>query len=239
MLFIGIGLWVIGFGGILIIGFLSIISYFRKRAYLGYLKAVGGMIIVTVIGIALMTFAEDNYWERQEMSKSQERENKQIEKRILENIQAEEEAFQKALEEQQKDLATWSQEQHLSSANQTNTYELDPMDEQGVYNAFINYKNVLISAMNNGDFLILEPLLSPNSSFYFSQKALIDDGIVEHLNFYNIEFIYQVNDNEFEVATYEEVDIESAEDEGVKMSQWIYTVEKVNGHYLLSDRKSR
>ncbi|KMJ56043.1 hypothetical protein AB685_24065 [Bacillus sp. LL01] len=240
ILFIGAGLWFIGLGGTLLIGFVAIIAYFINRSHVMYLKATGGMILVMIVGVALMTFTEENYWERQEMSKSQERENEQMERRIKENIQAEEEeAFQKVVEEQQRNIVTLNQEDNPSPAIHTNTYELAPIDEQNVYNTFVNYKHVFTNAMENDDFLILEPYLLPYSDFYFSQKALFEKGFAEYLSFYNIEFIHQLSEIQFEVGTYEEVVIESGGGEEYHIFQWVYTVEKSNEGYLLSDRRSR
>ncbi|WP_368503265.1 hypothetical protein AB3N04_13515 [Alkalihalophilus sp. As8PL] len=192
ILFIGAGLWFIGLGGTLLIGFVAIIAYFINRSHVMYLKATGGVILVMIVGVALMTFTEDSYWERQEMSKSQERENEQIERRIQENIQAEEEAFQKVVEEQQRNIMTLNQEDNPSDAIQTNTYELDPIDEQNVYNTFVNYKQVFTNAMENDDFLLLAPYLLPNSNFYLSQRALFEEDMVEYLSFYNIEYIHLI-----------------------------------------------
>ncbi|MFE1242947.1 hypothetical protein ACFW35_02355 [Fictibacillus sp. NPDC058756] len=60
-----------------------------------------GVIAVTlfVVGLALSTFTEDNYWDRQQQTVDEERENQEIANNIEENYQAAEDERQKMIEE--------------------------------------------------------------------------------------------------------------------------------------------
>jgi hypothetical protein len=235
---IGAVIWLIGGLGVIIFGFLAFINRKRNNGSM-YVGAGTISFIILVIGIALMTFSEKNYWERTAMSESEEKENEEIVKNIQRNEQLEEEAYQNSLQEQQKELDS---EQVVETAQQSSS-EIEFLDEQGVYNTVVNYGNGLIEAINNGDFLIVESYLLPGSELYISQRKLVDDlssqGIVENFNTFNIESIRKVDGTVFEVETFEEVSIERAGTQEIKVFQWIYTVQNVNGNYLLSDIRSK
>jgi hypothetical protein len=231
--YIAIGMWIIGFLGIIIFAFLAIVSLFKKKLkVLPRLLGAGGVsIAILFIGIVLGSLTEKNYWERQEMSDSEEKENEEIIKNIQKNQQATAEAHERSIKEQERAL----------EESQQNKFELEPLDEQGVYNAVVGYGNSLIEAINNGDFSIVESYLLPHSNLYLSQVKLVDDlynkGIIEHLYTFNIELVRRIDENKYEVQTFEEIGIEDGKKEDVEEFQWVYTVENVNGQYLLSDIK--
>lgn len=235
---IGAVIWLIGGLGVIIFGLLAFFNRKRNNAS-GYAGAGAISFIILVIGIAVMTFSEENYWERTAMSESDKKENEEIVKNIEKNYQLEEEAYQKSLKEQADEIES---EQVVERVQQSNA-EMDLLDEQGVYNVVVNYGNGLIEAINNGDFLMVESYLLPGSDLYISQRKLVNDlysqGIVEHFNMFNIESISKVDENIFEVETYEDIRIEKAGTEENKEFQWIYTVQNVNGDFLLSNIRSK
>lgn len=235
---IGAVIWLIGGLGVIIFGFLAFINRKRNNASM-YAGAGAISFIIVVIGIAVMTFSEENYWERTAMSESDEKENEEIVKNIEKNYQLEEEAYQKSLQEQEKEIES----EQVVEPDQQSSSEIDLLDEQGVYNVVVNYGNGLIEAINNGDFEIVESYLLPGSEMYISQRKLVNDlysqGIVEHFNTFNIEAIKKVDENIFEVETYEDILIEKAGTEENKEFQWIYTVQNVNGDFLLSNIRSK
>lgn len=232
---IGAVIWLIGGLGVIIFGILAFINRKRNNAS-GYAGAGAISFIILVIGIAVMTFSEENYWERTAMSESDKKENEEIVKNIEKNYQLEEEAYQKSVQEQADEIESEQVVEQSSS-------EMDLLDEQGVYNAVVNYGNGLIEAINNGDFLMVDSYLLPGSDLYISQQKLVNDlysqGIVEHFNMFNIESIRKVDENIFEVETYEDILIEKAGTAENKEFQWIYTVQNVNGDFLLSNIRSK
>lgn len=243
--FLGAGMWFIGFLGIIIFAIFAFIN--RKRGSFSLLLGAGVIsFVILVIGIALMTFTEENYWERQEMSESEEKENEEIVKNIQKNYQKEEEAYQNSIKEHEKAMESYQEESTESEKAVENTYqnipEIDFLEEQGVYNAVVNYGNNMIEAINKGDFRIVEPFLLPNSNLYISQEKLVNDlyskGIVEHVYTFNIESVKKLEENIFEAETFEEISIESGGKEQVKEFQWLYTIQNVNGQFLLSDIKT-
>ncbi|MGD6816338.1 TcaA NTF2-like domain-containing protein [Metabacillus sp. 113a] len=240
---IGALLWIVGGLGIIVFAFLAFIN--RNRSSASMFAGAGGLsFILLVIGIAVMTFSEENYWERNEMSESEKQDNEEIERNIQRNIQLEEEAFQNELEEQEKELeeAYFTSEEAVETPQQNHSV-IDPLEEEKVYNLVVNYGNEMIQAINNGDFYMVESYLLPDSNFYRSQRELVDDlysqNIVENLYMFNIESVRKTDINRFEVETYEEIGIEKEGKEEIKEFQWVYTVNYVNGEYLLSDIRGR
>ncbi|KZZ85310.1 TcaA NTF2-like domain-containing protein [Bacillus sp. SJS] len=244
LVLIGALLWIIGGIGVIVFAFLAFINRKRNSASM-YARAGTISFFFLVIGIAVMTFSEEGYWERAELSDNELKENKEIEQNIQRNYQLEEEAYQNYIQEQEKNIENYQEsvESEVAETSQQNNSEIGPLEEQEVYNLVVNYGNGMIQAINNGDFLIVESFLLPESNLYISQRKLVEDlynqNIVENLYTFNIESISKVGINMFEVETFEEIGIEKQGKEDIKEFQWLYTVQNVNGEYLLSDIRGK
>jgi hypothetical protein len=118
-----------------------------------------------------------------------------------------------------------------TSNAQENTREIEQ--------AVVDYGYALVDAINNNDFSIVEPYLLPDSNLYSSQVNLVDrlfrQNITESIYEINVISVNKIGENRYEVETFEDIGITSEGEETNKKYQWVYTVENVNGQYLLSD----
>lgn len=78
---------------------------FSKGRPLAGIKKKGVLAVTLfVVGLALATFTEENYWDRQQQTVDEERENQKIAENIEENYQAAEEERQKMIEESEMEM---------------------------------------------------------------------------------------------------------------------------------------
>src|SRR5690606_19329500 len=75
----------------------------------------------------------------------------------------------------------------------------------------LSYCRSLANAVNNNDFKIVEPYLLKGSPLYNTQKNLVknlnEKGIREELLYYDLLNIEKINDDTYEVTTYEAFNI--------------------------------
>lgn len=105
-----------------------------------------------------------------------------------------------------------------------------------------NYETLLVEAINNNDFSLIESLLVPNSNLYNSQKKLVSDlytkNIKEKLIDFNIESIENTGKNGiYKVYVSESIGIKylDKQDFETKKYDWIYTVVKSKDSIGLSE----
>jgi len=234
------GIWAIGLLGTIIFVLLSIIAFVRKRknALSMYMGAGVLSFVVVIVGIVLIEVGGTSLERSEKRSEAaeNERENQRIIKNIQRNDQLQEEAHQKSLKEQEKAMEKTGEE-----LSELNTHVLEANEEQGVYDAVISYENLMIEAINYGDFRMVEPYLLPNSHLTMSQEIVIDslyaNGIIASMGVFNIESIRKVAEDIFEAEAYLELHMVDGVDEEDDVARWVYTVQNVHGQYLLSDVK--
>jgi hypothetical protein len=101
------------------------------------------------------------------------------------------------------------------------------------------YLVTLIQAINENNFSIVEPILTPGSSLYSDQVALVDRmedlGITQSLvNFRVVDYDLHVQPNQHIVTVEETIDIIQADGSNeVKDFTWLYTVNEQNGRLTL------
>lgn len=122
-------------------------------------------------------------------------------------------------------------EQQPSAIESTTNLETAKADNFYIEEVVRNYETLLVEAINNNDFSLIENLLIPNSNLYHSQKKLISDlykkNIKEKLIDFNIESIEDTGkDGVFKVYVSESIGIKypDKQDFETKKYNWIYTV---------------
>ena len=117
----------------------------------------------------------------------------------------------------------------------------NPMQNHELQGAVVNYGYALVEAINYGDFSIVEPYLLPEGNLYLSQVNLVDNlfskNITESIYEIDVKSATKISENTYEVETFEDTGITTDGVEENKQFRWVYTVEYVNGQYLLSDIK--
>ncbi|MBU5292916.1 PEGA domain-containing protein [Anaerosalibacter bizertensis] len=103
----------------------------------------------------------------------------------------------------------------------------------------LSYCRSLANAVNNNDFKIVEPYLLKGSPLYNTQKNLVknlnEKGIREELLYYDLLNIEKINDDTYEVTTYEAFNIISNNNVEEKDYEWTYTVKIVEGQPYLAN----
>ncbi len=111
-----------------------------------------------------------------------------------------------------------------------------------LYDELVNsYENMLISAINQEDFSLVEPMLLKGSSLYRDQKKLVEDlsqrGIKEELVQYEIK--NTENDTESKtmyITVREVIKVKKKDGESTNEYTWVYTVKKNDeGRFQFSD----
>lgn len=116
------------------------------------MKLIGVMgFSIIIIFIVISTFASDNYWERQEQSASQERENEEIMENIRTNRSEAEEANQEYLDQQEEE--------------RKNNYILPAQSEESIYKA-----KMIVNKKLNGyaEIVSYDGLITYNGQDYYS-----------------------------------------------------------------------
>jgi hypothetical protein len=116
-------------------------------------------------------------------------------------------------------------------------------DEQAKVRAAVDtYEKKLIEAINSNNFSTVEPILTPGSELYNSQKALVENlakkGITEELVSYEITDV-KAGDKagEYKATVKEKTTIKSPNSSETKDFNWVYTVVMNNNAYTLSNIK--
>ncbi|MGE7667423.1 TcaA NTF2-like domain-containing protein [Ureibacillus composti] len=121
-----------------------------------------------------------------------------------------------------------------------NALEVKEITEE-IKQSVVDYGYALVDAINNGDFTTVEYYLLPDSNLYSSQVELVEklfsQNITESIYEFDINSVNKINDNKYEVKTFEAIGINRDGEEEINEYQLVYTVENKNGQYLLSDIK--
>lgn len=146
-------------------------------------------------------------------------------------------------EEQITEDTTQTPVEEVSNQGEVDTtYNENPMQNQELHDAVVNYGYSLVQAINDGDFSIVEPYLLPDSNLYFSQVALVEklfsQNVTESLYEFDVTSAVEISENTYEIETFEDTIVIKNGNEESKQFRWVYTVEYVNGQYFLSDIKS-
>lgn len=115
--------------------------------------------------------------------------------------------------------------------------ETDHTSDQ-IYTLIQSYQQKLVQAINANRFSYVEPYLAPGSSLYNAQKELVANlssrNVKERFVSSDI-YGYSIDKDHYTVEVEESVEVEFPDQRPkTKGYQWFYTVEKVNGKFLLS-----
>lgn len=140
MLFLGNLITIIAFIGVPLFLLLSIIQLFRGRPAKRFLKIGLGLIPVLIIGIAIAEFATPSYWEKDQQTAAQAKEEQKIQENINRNLEKMEEQQKKnAQAEHESVAASISGPEERKTAAKTINYasiQKDPNKYIGTYMKF-------------------------------------------------------------------------------------------------------
>ncbi|MEH7336849.1 hypothetical protein V7161_30020 [Neobacillus drentensis] len=122
---------------------------------------------------------------------------------------------------------------------ETETAGSETNTNSAIEEAVKNYENALPEAVNQGDFTIVESFLLSDSPLYHAQIDLVNNLYSKNIteNLYNFEIVSMNQETEdiYSVETNEEYGIVKNGKEERKTYKWIYTIQNVDGQWLLSD----
>ncbi len=120
----------------------------------------------------------------------------------------------------------------------------DEMSEEAyIEQQVTEYGHRMVDAINAQDFSIVSPYLLPGSSLHVKQRDFIAYlgrlGITEEVNDYVVTDVVPIDDQTYEVTTFESIYVYNSGKTELSEYSWIYTVQKNGQEWQLSEIREK
>ncbi len=139
------------------------------------------------------------------------------------------------------EVTTTNEEELLPEKVREYDYQYANHDSFDEWSFIDKYTNSVCAAICNGDFSMVQPYLLRNSALYNAQKSRVEklysQGTKEYVLSYRVDEMDWESNQKGTMVVYEKVDtVDSKGKSTIAEVNYEYTIEYVNGRYVLSDR---